>query len=109
LIEEVKARRFRLFFFIDEPHHDEPVAGRSERFGQPAKTGAGTREIAYHRGTTWSEYKKIFQKDPALATVPGCEGREPTETQCNGHDARHCRIAEKHHKFVFSMRPWGGK
>jgi type VI secretion system protein VasG len=69
LIEEVKASPTPIILFIDEAH---TMIGAGGQAGQndaanllkPALARGELRTIA---ATTWSEYKKYFEKDPALA------------------------------------------
>src|SRR5579864_2041339 len=69
LIEEVKASPIPIILFIDEAH---TMIGAGGQAGQgdaanllkPALARGELRTIA---ATTWSEYKKYFEKDPALA------------------------------------------
>src|SRR6201994_1684888 len=69
LIEEVKASPQPIILFIDEAH---TMIGAGGQAGQndaanllkPALARGELRTIA---ATTWSEYKKYFEKDPALA------------------------------------------
>ncbi len=54
---------------------------------KPALARGELRTIA---ATTWSEYKKYFEKDPALARrFQVVKVEEPTEDVCMRHDARH--------------------
>ena len=77
LIEEVKASPVPIILFIDEAH---TMIGAGGQAGQndaanllkPALARGELRTIA---ATTWSEYKKYFEKDPALARrFPGGQG-----------------------------------
>jgi type VI secretion system protein VasG len=69
LIEEVKSSPVPIILFIDEAH---TMIGAGGQAGQndaanllkPALARGEMRTIA---ATTWSEYKKYFEKDPALA------------------------------------------
>ncbi|NOT07644.1 MAG: type VI secretion system ATPase TssH [Gemmatimonadales bacterium] len=69
VIDEVKASPRGVILFIDEAH---TLIGAGGREGQgdaanllkPALARGDLRTIA---ATTWSEYKKYFEKDPALA------------------------------------------
>src|SRR5204862_7721213 len=69
LIEEVKSSPTPIILFIDEAH---TMIGAGAAAGQgdaanllkPALARGELRTIA---ATTWSEYKKYFEKDPALA------------------------------------------
>src|SRR6202030_306042 len=85
LIEEVKASLVPIILFIDEAH---TMIGAGGQAGQndaanllkPALARGELRTIA---ATTWSEYKKYFEKDAALARrFQTVKVDEPTETQC---------------------------
>jgi type VI secretion system protein VasG len=85
LINEVKASPFPIILFIDEAH---TMIGAGGQAGQndaanllkPALARGELRTIA---ATTWSEYKKYFEKDPALARrFQTVKVDEPGETQC---------------------------
>ncbi|HXB72170.1 MAG TPA: type VI secretion system ATPase TssH [Candidatus Acidoferrales bacterium] len=85
LINEVKSSAIPIILFIDEAH---TMIGAGGQAGQndaanllkPALARGELRTIA---ATTWSEYKKYFEKDPALARrFQLVKVEEPTETQC---------------------------
>src|SRR5712692_1368913 len=85
LIEEVKASPTPIILFIDEAH---TMIGAGGQAGQndaanllkPALARGELRTIA---ATTWSEYKKYFEKDPALARrFQVVKVEEPHEEQC---------------------------
>ena len=85
LIDEVKSSPTPIILFIDEAH---TMIGAGGQAGQndaanllkPALARGELRTIA---ATTWSEYKKYFEKDPALARrFQLVKVEEPTETQC---------------------------
>ncbi|MBZ5592586.1 MAG: type VI secretion system ATPase TssH [Acidobacteriia bacterium] len=86
LIEEVKGSPTPIILFIDEAH---TMIGAGGQAGQndaanllkPALARGELRTIA---ATTWSEYKKYFEKDAALARrFQVVKVEEPTEEQCN--------------------------
>jgi type VI secretion system protein VasG len=86
LIEEVKASPTPIILFIDEAH---TMIGAGGQAGQndaanllkPALARGELRTIA---ATTWSEYKKYFEKDAALARrFQVVKVEEPTEALCN--------------------------
>ena len=69
LIEEVKSSPTPIILFIDEAHTmigAGGAAGQSDAANllKPALARGELRTIA---ATTWCEYKKYFEKDPALA------------------------------------------
>src|SRR5690606_32903064 len=69
VIEEIKASTTPVILFIDEAHMligAGGAAGGSDAANllKPALARGELRTIA---ATTWSEYKKYFEKDPALA------------------------------------------
>src|SRR5437762_7644562 len=85
LIEEVKASPKPIILFIDEAH---TMIGAGGQAGQndaanilkPALARGELRTIA---ATTWSEYKKYFEKDAALTRrFQVVKVEEPTEIQC---------------------------
>lgn len=82
LINEVKSSTEKIILFIDEAH---TMIGAGGSAGQndaanllkPALARGELRTIA---ATTWSEYKKYFEKDPALARrFQVVKVEEPTE------------------------------
>ncbi|HSM04761.1 MAG TPA: type VI secretion system ATPase TssH, partial [Longimicrobiales bacterium] len=85
LIEEVKSSPTPIILFIDEAH---TMIGAGGQAGQndaanllkPALARGELRTIA---ATTWSEYKKYFEKDPALTRrFQLINVAEPVEDQC---------------------------
>ncbi len=63
---------------------------------KPALARGELRTIA---ATTWSEYKKYFEKDPALARrFQVVKVEEPTEEQCMIMMRGVTSFLEKHHK-----------
>jgi type VI secretion system protein VasG len=101
LIEEVKASPIPIILFIDEAH---TMIGAGGQAGQgdaanllkPALARGELRTIA---ATTWSEYKKYFEKDPALARrFQVVKVEEPVEKQCMTMLRGIVPSLEKHHK-----------
>jgi type VI secretion system protein VasG len=101
LINEVKNSPTPIILFIDEAH---TMIGAGGQAGQndaanllkPALARGELRTIA---ATTWSEYKKYFEKDPALARrFQLVKVEEPTETQCALMLRGTVPTLEKHHK-----------
>ena len=101
LIEEVKASPMPIILFIDEAH---TMIGAGGQAGQndaanilkPALARGELRTIA---ATTWSEYKKYFEKDPALARrFQVVKVEEPVEVQCEVMMRGIVPSLEKHHK-----------
>jgi type VI secretion system protein VasG len=101
LIEEVKASPIPIILFIDEAH---TMIGAGGQAGQndaanllkPALARGELRTIA---ATTWSEYKKYFEKDPALARrFQVVKVEEPMEAQCTVMLRGVASSLEKHHK-----------
>jgi type VI secretion system protein VasG len=85
LINEVNASAIPIILFIDEAH---TMIGAGGQAGQndaanllkPALARGELRTIA---ATTWSEYKKYFEKDPALTRrFQTVKVEEPGEEQC---------------------------
>jgi type VI secretion system protein VasG len=101
LIEEVKASPVPIILFIDEAH---TMIGAGGQAGQndaanllkPALARGELRTIA---ATTWSEYKKYFEKDAALARrFQVVKVEEPVELQCAVMLRGIVPSLEKHHK-----------
>jgi type VI secretion system protein VasG len=100
LIEEVKSSPSPVILFIDEAH---TMIGAGGPAGQgdaanllkPALARGELRTIA---ATTWSEYKKFFEKDAALARrFQVVKVEEPTEEQCMVMLRGIVSSLEKHH------------
>jgi type VI secretion system protein VasG len=100
LIEEVKSSPTPIILFIDEAH---TMIGAGGQAGQndaanllkPALARGELRTIA---ATTWSEYKKYFEKDAALARrFQVVKVEEPTEPQCQLMLRGIVPALEKHH------------
>jgi len=101
LIEEVKASPTPIILFIDEAH---TMIGAGGAAGQndaanllkPALARGELRTVA---ATTWSEYKKYFEKDPALARrFQVVKVEEPTEQACMVMLRGIVTSLENHHK-----------
>ena len=101
LIDEVKKSPVPIILFIDEAH---TMIGAGGQAGQndaanllkPALARGELRTIA---ATTWSEYKKYFEKDPALARrFQVVKVEEPTESQCMVMMRGIVGALEKHHQ-----------
>lgn len=101
LIEEVKSSPTPIILFIDEAH---TMIGAGGQAGQndaanllkPALARGELRTIA---ATTWSEYKKYFEKDAALARrFQVVKVEEPSEAQCMVMMRGLVESLEKHHK-----------
>jgi type VI secretion system protein VasG len=100
LIEEVRSSETPIILFIDEAH---TMIGAGGAAGQgdaanllkPALARGELRTIA---ATTWSEYKKYFEKDPALARrFQLVKVDEPTEESCALMMRGVAPSLEKHH------------
>lgn len=100
LIEEVKASPIPIILFIDEAH---TMIGAGGPAGQgdaanllkPALARGELRTVA---ATTWSEYKKYFEKDAALARrFQVVKVEEPAEIQCMTMIRGIVPSLEKHH------------
>ncbi|MGH9405564.1 MAG: type VI secretion system ATPase TssH [Terriglobia bacterium] len=101
LIEEVKSSPSPIILFIDEAH---TMIGAGGQAGQndaanllkPALARGELRTIA---ATTWSEYKKFFEKDAALARrFQVVKVEEPDEAKCMVMLRGIVSSLEKHHK-----------
>jgi type VI secretion system protein VasG len=100
LVEEVKSSPTPIILFIDEAH---TMIGAGGAAGQndaanilkPALARGELRTIA---ATTWSEYKKYFEKDPALARrFQVVKVEEPTEQKCQIMLRGLVPVLEQHH------------
>ena len=101
LIEEVKSSPIPIILFIDEAH---TMIGAGGQAGQgdaanllkPALARGELRTIA---ATTWSEYKKYFEKDPALTRrFQVIKVEEPSEEKCMVMMRGIVPSLEKHHR-----------
>lgn len=100
LINEIKSSPHPIILFIDEAH---TMIGAGGQAGQndaanllkPALARGELRTIA---ATTWSEYKKFFEKDAALARrFQVVKVEEPSEEQCATMLRGIIAALEKHH------------
>ena len=100
LIEEVKNSEKPIILFIDEAH-TMIGAGGSAGQGDAAnllKPALARGELRTIAATTWSEYKKYFEKDPALARrFQVVKVEEPTESVCMVMMRGIVGALEKHH------------
>jgi len=101
LIDEVKSSPTPIILFIDEAH---TMIGAGGAAGQndaanllkPALARGELRTLA---ATTWSEYKKYFEKDPALTRrFQVVKVEEPEEEACKVMMRGVVPSLEKHHK-----------
>jgi type VI secretion system protein VasG len=101
VIAEVKASPQPIILFIDEAH---TMIGAGGQAGQgdaanllkPALARGELRTVA---ATTWAEYKKYFEKDPALARrFQVVKVEEPAETQAVNMMRGLVSTLEQHHK-----------
>ena len=101
VIEEVQASPTPIILFIDEAH---TLIGAGGAAGQgdaanllkPALARGTLRTIA---ATTWAEYKKYFEKDPALTRrFQTIKVEEPTEEKTVVMIRGLMPVLEKHHK-----------
>ncbi len=101
LIDEVKGSATPIILFIDEAH---TMIGAGGAAGQndaanllkPALARGELRTLA---ATTWSEYKKYFEKDPALTRrFQVVKVEEPEEEVCKVMLRGVVPSLEKHHK-----------
>ncbi len=101
LVEEVKKSASPIILFIDEAH---TMIGAGGQAGQndaanilkPALARGELRTIA---ATTWSEYKRYFEKDPALARrFQVVKVEEPAEEKCTIMLRGLVPVLEAHHK-----------
>ena len=101
VIEEVQASTKPIILFIDEAH---TLIGAGGAAGQndaanllkPALARGTLRTIA---ATTWAEYKKFFEKDPALTRrFQVVKVEEPTIDTCTVMIRGLAEVNEKHHQ-----------
>jgi type VI secretion system protein VasG len=100
LIAEVKNSPTPIILFIDEAHTMIGAGGQAGQ-GDAAnllKPALARGELRTLAATTWSEYKKYFEKDPALARrFQLVKVEEPSETQCQLMMRGVVPALEKHH------------
>lgn len=100
LITEVKSSPTPIILFIDEAHimigaGGQPGQNDAANLLKPALARGELRTIA---ATTWSEYKKYFEKDAALARrFQVVKVEEPSEEQCASMLRGVVASLEKHH------------
>ncbi len=103
LIDEVKRSPTPIVLFIDEAH---TMIGAGGQAGQndaanllkPALARGELRTIA---ATTWAEYKKYFEKDPALTRrFQTVKVEEPSEYNCQLMLRGILPMLEKHHNVL---------
>jgi len=101
VIEEVQSSEKPIILFIDEAH---TLIGAGGAAGQndaanllkPALARGTLRTIA---ATTWAEYKKYFEKDPALTRrFQVIKIDEPSEPKCLQMMRKLAGVQEKHHQ-----------
>jgi type VI secretion system protein VasG len=101
LIEEVKASPTPIILFIDEAHTMIGAGGQAGQndAGQLLKPALARGELRTIAATTWSEYKKYFEKDAALARrFQVVKVDEPSEAVCSVMLRGTVPALEKHHK-----------
>lgn len=101
LIEEVKASPIPIILFIDEAHTMIGAGGQAGQndAGQLLKPALARGELRTIAATTWSEYKKYFEKDAALARrFQVVKVDEPSEPVCSVMLRGTVPALEKHHK-----------
>ncbi len=100
LIEEVKNSPTPIILFIDEAHTMIGAGGAAGQ-GDAAnllKPALARGELRTLAATTWSEYKKFFEKDPALSRrFQLVKVDEPSEDVCQMMMRSVVPALEKHH------------
>ena len=100
LIEEVKNSPTPIILFIDEAHTMIGAGGAAGQ-GDAAnllKPALARGELRTLAATTWSEYKKFFEKDPALSRrFQLVKVEEPSEDVCQMMMRSVVPALEKHH------------
>jgi type VI secretion system protein VasG len=105
VINEVKASPVPIVLFIDEAHTligagGSAGSGDAANLLKPALARGELRTIA---ATTWSEYKKYFEKDAALARrFQVVKIDEPDEAKAIGMMRGVAPFLEKHHKVMIT-------
>ena len=105
VINEVKASPIPIILFIDEAHTligagGSAGAGDAANLLKPALARGELRTIA---ATTWSEYKKYFEKDAALARrFQVVKIEEPDEEKALAMMRAVAPILEKHHNVMIT-------
>jgi type VI secretion system protein VasG len=100
LIEEVKSSPIPIILFVDEAHTligagGAAGSGDAANLLKPAMARGELRTVA---ATTWSEYKKYIEKDPALARrFQVVKVDEPTEDVCQVMLRGVVPALERHH------------
>jgi len=103
VIDEVQASEKPIILFIDEAHTligagGSAGTGDAANLLKPALARGTLRTIA---ATTWSEYKKYFEKDPALTRrFQVVKVNEPTEEKAIQMVRCLANIMEDHHKVL---------
>lgn len=101
VVEEVQASPSRIILFIDEAHTlvgagGAAGTGDAANILKPALARGTLRTIA---ATTWAEYKKYFEKDPALTRrFQVVQVQEPSEASCTVMLRRMAGALERHHR-----------
>jgi len=109
LIEEVKASPTPIILFIDEAHTMIGAGGQAGQndASQLLKPALARGELRTIAATTWSEYKKYFEKDAALARrFQVVKVDEPTEAQCMVMMRGIVPALEKHTRCGFWPMRW---
>lgn len=105
VIEEVKASPAPIILFIDEAH-TLIGAGGNEGQGDAAnllKPALARGELRTIAATTWTEYKKYFERDPALTRrFQVVKVEEPTESVAIDMMRGISKSLQKHHKVRIS-------
>jgi type VI secretion system protein VasG len=100
LIEEVRSSTIPIILFIDEAHTMIGAGGQAGQ-GDAAnllKPALARGELRTLAATTWSEYKKYFEKDPALARrFQLVKVEEPSEEKCSLMMRGVVPALERHH------------
>jgi type VI secretion system protein VasG len=101
VIEEVQSSEKPIIMFIDEAHTlvgagGAAGTGDAANLLKPALARGTLRTVA---ATTWAEYKKHIEKDPALTRrFQVVQVDEPSEERCILMMRRIASVMEKHHK-----------
>src|SRR6516165_6356118 len=100
IIEECKGSEIPVILFIDEAHTMIGAGGSAGQgdAAQLLKPALARGELRTIAATTWSEYKKFFEKDAALARrFQVVKVDEPSEVRCQVMLRGVIPALEKHH------------
>ena len=112
VINEIKSSERNIILFIDEAHTLVGAGGQAG--GSDAanllKPALARGELKTCAATTWSEYKKYFEKDPALARRFQLVKLPEPDVETAALILRGLKANyEKAHKVIIRTTPWRGR